>query len=81
MKYKLAFDNGGKTIDRYTIIFDNWDTFFLSDNANMPNGACIYCKEINEFDFNNSDLGRQIYFRDLPKGTQKQIEYLEKEYK
>ena len=39
MKNYIVFDNGGKTIDRYTIInMETADVFGASDNPHDPNG-------------------------------------------
>ena len=35
------YDNGGKSADRYMVYIDD-HTLLMSDNANAPNGVCIY---------------------------------------
>lgn len=42
----LAYDNGGSTADRYTIILKNdegeQDCYAMSEDVRSPNGVCIY---------------------------------------
>lgn len=40
-----VFDNGGKTVDRYIVIIDN-DVFYMSDDANIPNGCNYYAGKL-----------------------------------
>jgi len=55
----FVFDSGGATADRYTVIiaapFDadapfhfTFDRWYMSDDALMPNGVCMYGGNINE---------------------------------
>ena len=44
-----VYDNGGKTCDRYTAIIDG-HVYTMSDNANMPNGVCLYYGNIVNVD-------------------------------
>ena len=45
MKVKV-YDNGGKTVDRYTVEIQHWngesDYYGMSDNATAPNGFNQY---------------------------------------
>jgi len=41
MKRIRIADNGGKTADRYTVLIGR-DYWTMSDNADSPNGVCIY---------------------------------------
>ena len=42
MKAIKAFDNGGKTFDRYTIVFDDQSQFSIGPTGNHPQGVCTY---------------------------------------
>ena len=42
MRLHEIYDNGGITCDRFTVIFDNDDTYFMSGNADQPNGVCMF---------------------------------------
>jgi len=55
----FVFDNGGETLDRYTIIFkEDASLFGASENPFHPQGFGQYCgeiepKELNEFSYEN----------------------------
>jgi hypothetical protein len=69
-----AFDSlNDKVADRYAIVFDAGNIYFMSDDANMPNGYCQYGGTIDEY---NNDLGIEVEINCLPTGTQRQINYL-----
>ena len=65
-----VLDNLGKTADRYTIIIDK-DLFFLSRDADMPNGVCSYGGEIDEYPI--QDMGVEIGLDEIPFGTSRAI--------
>ena len=44
-----VYDDGGKTIDRYTVVIGN-DVYGMSDNCLSPNGFNQYCGELSEMD-------------------------------
>ena len=67
MKKIQAFDNGGETADRYTVILPNSDTYLMSMDANMPNGVCIYVGKSFGME------GKQLQLGDLSKGVLVQI--------
>lgn len=47
-----AWDNGGATLDRYTILTDGNDVFTCSTNPTSPTGVGIYHRTItNAMDF------------------------------
>jgi hypothetical protein len=68
-----VYDNGGKTCDRYTVIFDNDDVYFMSENANQPNGVCLYAGEAGDFE----PQGKEIDYCDLPAAVKDQIKRLQ----
>lgn len=39
----VIFDNGGATLDRYTVIDQNGEMLGLSDNPNHPQGFSQFC--------------------------------------
>ena len=43
------FDNGGKTIDRYTLINIDGDVFGFDDKPFHPTGFGQYCGNINQW--------------------------------
>ena len=65
-----VLDNFGKTADRFTLIIDE-DLWFMSADANMPNGVCMYGGTIAEYD--TQDLGVEVELDELPQGTNKQL--------
>ena len=67
---KAIYDNGSKTFDRYTVVYDShnessdkrfWDCRGMSENPTHPQGYGIYgtCMLGNH-------LGEKITFEDLP---------------
>lgn len=43
----FVYDNGGETVDRYTIIIDT-EVFGMSENALSPNGFNQYCGRVGD---------------------------------
>lgn len=44
METYIVFDNGGKTIDRFTVINTKTaDVFGVSENPGIPDGICRHC--------------------------------------
>jgi len=75
-----VYDNGGKTADRYTVVFSDGSMYAMSRDANMPNGVCMYIGN-EKFTYVYPDaLGKRINAKNLPEGTKKQIEYLKNTY-
>jgi len=72
--YKI-FDNGGKTIDRYTILTEPFyngkscDSFGMSDDPKSPLGFNQYCGDV----YQGAELGKEITFDKLPDEVQKAI--------
>lgn len=65
-----VFDNGGKTADRYTVIFNDKDVYCMSENANMPNGVNMYMGEIGiDINIDYIKLDEKINLSDLPRGV------------
>jgi hypothetical protein len=72
-------DNGGRTIDRYTVVYDELVTTIpdetmysglgMSENPFHPQGFCQH-GEVHP----DADLGRQILFAELPADCQKAVE-------
>lgn len=62
LPYRL-YDNGGKTTDRYTLIFDG-GVFTLSVNALSPRGVNSFCCTEEECYIDESDV--RIELEDLP---------------
>lgn len=79
MKIKAIYDNGGETIDRYTVVFDSsridyrcktlaYECLCLSDNPEHPTGVSMW-GECNI----GKHLGKKITLKSLPKHIQKHI--------
>ncbi len=75
MKITAIYDNGGETIDRYTIVFNEQEysdqlveCLGLSDNPEHPQGFSQFsgCQD-------GPHLGKQIHFEDLPSNIQQHI--------
>ncbi len=73
--YKAIYDNGGKTMDRYTVILSEGDAIpphipclGLSDNPDSPQGFSQYgeCLE-------GEHLGKKISFAELPENVQEHL--------
>ena len=66
-----VYDNGGITADRYTAVFPTGDIYLMSEDADMPNGVCMYAGDNPAIPDRNID--RKIDIEDLPKGVKKKI--------
>lgn len=67
------FDNGGQTIDRYTIIIGS-GVYGMSENPTHAQGFNQYCGEVEEFDLSdNEGVGQAIEWGELPEDVQKAI--------
>lgn len=75
-----CLDNGGKTADRYTILFGGWlfdalensyPALGLSDDCDRPNG---YSQWTMVKHYNKSVYGKRIHWKDLPTNVRKHIE-------
>jgi len=70
----LVYDNGGKTADRYTVVIKR-DYWYLSADANAPNGVCMFGGEfLDDKEYlklcEDDDL---VALKSLPVGTFKAI--------
>jgi len=66
-----VYDNGGKTIDRYTVIIDN-AVFSMSHNATSPQGVNQYVGELK--DLPKAKEGTKVELKDLPEDVRKAID-------
>jgi len=72
MNYHKIFDNGGKTIDRYTLLTEPFhfgkscNAFGFSDDPLSPQGFNQFCGDV----FDGADIGKEISFDDLPDDVQ-----------
>ena len=87
--FVFAFDNGGATFDRYTLLVKQagksvFDWYTLSENADSPQGVCQYGGEIGLSDFSGSDpvqsAGILVKPEDLPEGAKRAFEGIRNEY-
>ena len=53
-----VYDNGGKTLDRYTVIIDNEDVYTMCHNPNSPTGVNQYAGKLNELP--GAQMGKRI---------------------
>ncbi|MBN2286047.1 MAG: hypothetical protein JXI43_06340 [Tissierellales bacterium] len=69
MRFRKAYDNGGKTVDRYTVTFEiynevtgKWDVYSWGTNTDAPEGhpdyKKIYCLGMSEKPFNPRGFGQ-----------------------
>lgn len=69
VRFRKAWDNGGKSIDRYTITFEaynehtgKWDIFTQGWNTDAPDGdhsyKNVYCLCMNNAPFNPQGFGQ-----------------------
>ena len=76
MKILACYDNGGKTFDRYTIVFDETEKYHASGNVfnaclaigNDPRGFSQWstCQM-------GRHLGKKLKFEELPENVQKHV--------
>ena len=65
----IIYDNGGETIDRYTVVLGR-DVYFMSDNPTSSSGINVYAGEKKDFD---SFSGEKVPLQQLPELVQKAI--------
>ena len=68
-----VYDNGGKTMDRYTVIIGE-SVYGMSHNPLQPNGVNQYAGERDEFPKDLSHLGKKIEFENLTPEVMKAVE-------
>jgi len=62
------YDNGGKSIDRYSIVFKDGDLVGMSDNPKSPQGFNQYSGNIKEWGLKDlNHLGKKVSYSDLEK--------------
>ena len=55
------YDNGGRSFDRYTVIFHDGDCLGIGDTGNVPNGFCMHVGSIHDGSVvEGSHLGERI---------------------
>ena len=67
----LILDNGGKTDDRYSVIFDNREVYTMTADPLSPAGLRYLCDAV---DMDRNEAGKPIVFEDLPKELMKRIQ-------
>lgn len=83
-RYIRCYDNGGETIDRYTVVFtgnyrssvEGKETFYvgMSGSPFHPQGVCQHGSHKTPIDQPRySHLGKKITFRTLPEDCQKVV--------
>lgn len=71
---KMVYDNGGESIDRYTVVTDCEEidgalfSLHLSEDCTAPNGVSM-CGSV----IPGEHLGREISFTELPERMQEHI--------
>lgn len=68
MKIKV-YDNEGQTIDRYTVIINDYDVFTMSINALSPSGYNQYYGKIDKYILRDLKGKNPKPFRSLPKNV------------
>lgn len=76
-----CFDNGGKTADRYLVVFlksarslpqhTEYDSVSMSSNPEHPHGVCIHSLAV----LPNTMVGEEISYNELPPACQKIVKY------
>lgn len=66
-----VYDNGGETVDRYTVIIDG-DVYTMSDNPLSPQGVNQYAGKLHELPL--ARQGERTVVESLPEAVQKAIE-------
>ncbi len=61
---KKITDNGGKTMDRYTVYFSDGYMLMMSENALSPQGVCM--SDTWKQDFIDGDDGKDMDISSLP---------------
>ena len=76
MEFLSAYDNGGKTFDRFTIVFiedGETYTYTMSSNALSPQGVCQFAG-INLVPSHTAE--QSVEYTDLPQAVKQQISSL-----
>ena len=74
----VIYDNGGETMDRYTVIIGN-DVYGMSDDATSPQGFNQYIGEVGQDIKLGSHLGKKISINKVSSSVKKAIKDREEE--
>ncbi|MCK4545418.1 hypothetical protein KAU43_07755 [candidate division WOR-3 bacterium] len=70
-----VYDNGGKSADRYSVIFKNGDLVGMSDKPFHPQGFNQFSGNVDNWDLTTLDhLGKRLVFSDIPDDIKDAIE-------
>ena len=61
------YDDGGKTVDRYTVILRSGSVFGMSSDPFSPQGFNQYVGEIEDFPKGLKHTGRKLKQEEIPK--------------
>jgi len=70
-------DNLGKTMDRYTVYFEDGYMLMMFESPLSPQGVCI--SDDWKQDYIDNDNGKELRLEELPKLVQKAIQNFEEE--
>ena len=73
LKDVVVYDDGGKTVDRYTIIIPDKSVYGMSSDPFSPQGFNQYVGELSEFPDGLSHTGKKVEASSLPENIQKAI--------
>lgn len=78
MRIEAIFDNGGKTLDRYTVVIDQPVGHYTYEMLGLAEGGDGVSMWSNGFYYpkgqgNNRHLGKRVTFEDLSEATQRHI--------
>ena len=73
-KFVSAWDNGGKTADRYEIRFSRGHTWGMSEKPTHPQGFCQYA---GVYTYTTREGMTSIDYENLPEAVQKEIKFIE----
>ena len=65
-----VWDNGGESLDRYTIVLSDGEALGMSDNPTSPVGFSQYLGKVEV----GEHLGKEISVNDLPSNVKKHLE-------
>lgn len=72
-RHLYIFDNGGETIDRYTVLIGD-GVYTMSHNALSPQGVNQFCCTREELDCKSlQDTCTRVQFQDVPTAVQDAI--------
>lgn len=71
MRKIRIYDNGGKSIDRYTLITPDGDVFGFNDAPYHPQGFGQFCGSFGNYLSSYRHLGKPIKLEALPEDAQR----------